>query len=122
MSVNKEKWIDLFCLVQRIDEDNGMISLIYDTDIPHRVHSQTYLLRRAVREVGFKIKQVITYGDSNCVPDMLEYYTNIPQALWDTKWKFYQEWVQEAYEFYNTADSDSECDEENESEETDPVA
>jgi hypothetical protein len=122
MSVNKEKWIDLFCLVQRIDEENGMISLIYDTDVPHLVHSQTYLLRRAMREVGFKIKQVITFDDSNSVPNMLEYHTNIPEALWNTKWEFYNEWLQEACEFYHTPDSDSECDEKDESEEADPVA
>ena len=126
MSVNKEKWIDLFCLVQSVYHKDGMALFIYDTDVPQLLYNQTYLLRKAVREVGFKIKRVLTYSKGDYDPNIVEYHTNIPEALWKTKWEFWEEWNKEACEDYITPDSDtetdSECDEESESEETDPVA
>jgi hypothetical protein len=125
MSVNKEKWIDLFCLIQSVYHENGMAHFIYDCDVPHLVHNQTYLLRKAVREVGFKIKRVLTHSNNGLSPHILEYHTNIPEALWKTKWQFWSEWNEEACEYYVTSDSDtetdSESDEENEGEDDDPL-
>ena len=125
MSVNKEKWIDLFCLIQSACHENGMAHFIYDRDVPLLLHKQTYLLRKAVREVGFKIKRVITYSNNVLSPHILEYHTNIPEALWKTKWQFWSEWNEEACEFYVTSDSDtetdSESDEENEGNGDDPL-
>lgn len=125
MSVNKEKWIDLFCLIQSVYHENGMAHFIYDRDVPHLVHNQTYLLRRAVREIGFKITKVCTYGNNILSPHILQYHTNIPEALWKTKWQFWSEWNEEACECYATSDSDtetdSESDEENEGNGDDPL-
>ena len=125
MAVNKEKWIDLFCLIETVYHKDGMAHIIYSTDVPHLVHNQTYLLRKAVREVGFKIKRVITYSNNVLSPHILEYHTNIPEALWKTKWQFWSEWNEEVSEYYVTPDSDtetdSESDEENESEGGDPL-
>ena len=122
MAVNKEKWIDLFCLIETVYHKDGMAHIIYSTDVPHLVHNQTYLLRKAVREIGFKIKRVITYGNNGLSPHILVYYTNIPEALWKTKWKFWEEWNKSACEEYTSPDSDSESNEEIESEDTDPIA
>ena len=121
MAVNKEKWIDLFCLIQSVYHENGMAHFIYDYDVPLLLRNQTYLLRRAVREVGFKIKRVLTYSKGDYDPNILQYHTNIPEALWKTKWQFWEEWNKEACEDYITSDSDSESDEENEGEGGDPL-
>ena len=121
MAVNKEKWIDLFCLIQSVYHENGMAHFIYNCDVPLLLHNQTYLLRRAVREVGFKIKRVLTYSKGDYDPNILQYHTNIPEALWKTKWQFWEEWNKEACEDYITSDSDSESDEENEGEGGDPL-
>lgn len=49
--------------------------------------------------------------------------TNIPSAVWTEKMKLYDQWTEEVCDdFYPDSDTESECDEKNESEETDPIA
>ena len=125
MAVNKETWLDLFCLVNAVclSAENGMTELIYDDPIPCRIHNQTYLLRKALREIGFKIRRVITYKDKDNTIYLLEYQTNIPQGLWKTKRELWDEWRQEVRKEYTDCDTEteSECDEEKESVSGDPV-
>ena len=122
MSVNKEKWIDLVFLTQNIDSTaDGMTMFQYSYDVEVLMHSQTYLLRRALRDVGFKITRINLYHDEDDAPSILEYYTNIPETLWITKMEFCKEWTKGVSHSYYP-ESDSECDEQSESESDDPVA
>ena len=122
MSVNKEKWIDLVFLTQDIDSTaDGMTMFQYNYGVEVLMHSQTYLVRRALRDVGFKITRINLYHDEENVPSILEYYTNIPETLWKTKMEFFREWTRSvSHDYY--PESDSECDEQSDSESDDPVA
>jgi hypothetical protein len=118
MSVNKERWIDLVFLTQGIDSTaDGMTMLVYDCDVDILKHSHTYLLRRALRDVGFKITRINLYHNQDDRPNILEYYTNIPETVWKTKMEFFREWTRSVSNCYHP-----ESDEQSESESDDPVA
>ena len=123
MSANKEKWIDLVFLTQGIDSTaDGMTMFVYDCDVDMLLHSQTYLMRRALRDVGFKITRINVYHNHDDRPNILEYYTNIPETLWKTKMEFFREWTKGVSHHYHYSDTDSECDEKSDSEIDDPIA
>lgn len=123
MSVNKEKWIDLIFLTQAFSFEDGMIRFIYDEGV-HRIfiHNQTSVLRRALREVGFKITKIGVFYDEDKEPEMLMYNTNIPEALFRSKRAHFDDWADEVTHHYYSTPPSSECDEESESDSDDPVA
>jgi len=122
MSVNKEKWIDLIFLTQCVEYEDGMTQFIYEGVGQAYLLNQTYLLRRALREVGFKITKINMYYDEDKEPEMLAYYTNIPEALFLSKRVHFADWANEVCHHHYATPPPSECDEESEVESDDPVA
>ena len=118
MAVNKERWIDLFSLIETVDYTDGMTRIIYAEQIPLMI-TQTYLLRRALREVGFKITSLDTHMDDEKKPYFIQYQTNIPEGLWHTKWELWNEWSQNTETIWTTP-PDSESESEVESVDSDP--
>lgn len=122
MAVNKEKWIDLIFLTQCIDFKDGMTQFIYEGVSRIFTNNQTSLLRRALREVGFKITKIGLLYDEDKELEMLMYNTNIPEALFRSKRVHFEDWANEVTHHYYQTPPPSECDEESESESDDPSA
>ena len=104
---------------------DGFVAFNYTCHSEILHYTLPYLLRRALREVGFKIRKWETIFDTDYAVHEMIFRTNIPNALWEEKLKLYNEWTTEVCDdFHPDSDTEttSECDEESESEETDPVA
>ena len=122
MAVNKEKWIDLIFLTQCVEFEDGMTQFVYEGVSRIFTNNQTSLLRRALREVGFKITKINMYYDEDREPEILAYDTNIPEALFLSKRVHFADWANEVCHHRYVTPPPSECDEESESESDDPVA
>ena len=93
MAVDKDLWIDLHSLSQGSFVKDGYIVFFfqYNEKIP-RNDSIMYLMRKAIRAVGFNITKLChIFGEEGWTMSQEEYHTDIPEALGTSK--AYNEWV-----------------------------
>lgn len=97
MSVDKELWIDLHALVQSSCIENGLVVCYFQYNDKHPENdSIIYHMRKAVRAVGFKIKNVETTYNKDFQLVQITFRTDIPEALYESK--SYNDWVEEVFE------------------------
>jgi len=89
--VNNELWIDLHSLCQGSYIDKGHLVLFFQPGDD----CITYMMRKAVRAVEFKITKIETSFTSDYQVEQRTFYTDIPEALWALHTKKYSEWVNE---------------------------
>ena len=111
IKMSDELWIDLHSLISSASFENDLVCFYYGPG--EDKETLTYLLRKALREVGFKIVSWKTCFDKNFEPELVEYFTDIPKALWDSKTVLWSDWTTEVCEdFHDISDSESESEDE----------
>jgi len=109
-----EKWIDLNELViisgQYIKDENTYTEFIYDKNEFN--YSTCYLLRVALRAVGYKILKYKKYANKNGIKIMEVYETNIKWSMWNNIMRECNERSNMLFEeISNIDDTDSDSDE-----------
>jgi hypothetical protein len=96
MTMDNELWVDLHTLISCSYYDNGFlhINFQYNKQDPEPMSdTMTYCLRKAIRAVGFKITKIECIYNDEHKCDCKTYYTNIPEALWESTTKAYNAWT-----------------------------
>lgn len=110
-SISKDLWIDFHCLYEWSTIHNGYLVLLYDEPNFEVMQRTTFLLRRALREMGYAIQQTKLVLNNDGV-ERQELHTNIPEAVFEEMKDVWNEHMNETYirEYIGSSDSDSDSD------------
>lgn len=114
MPEQKENWIDLITLAQRIRWcDCCNVVKIEEVNVSnHEVYM--YSLRVALRSVGHQIKKVNKYYNKDNNLDIVAYETTISYDEFKEAMQHFDDWVHETYHDFNeNDDADETIEEEN---------